>query len=92
MDIVSIVVTVAGLCLFETVCSIDNAIINAEVLSTMQAKYRRWFLVWGVLIAVIGVRGILPWLIVWMVIGLAIYFTYGQRHSKLNKGLGGKIR
>jgi len=67
MDIFSIFLTVAGLCLFETVSSIDNAIINAEVLSTMRPRYRRWFLVWGILIAVFGVRGILPWLIVWMV-------------------------
>ena len=67
MDFVTIGVTIAGLCLFETVCSIDNAIINAEVLSTMQPKYRRWFLVWGMLVAVVGVRGLLPWLIVWMV-------------------------
>jgi hypothetical protein len=67
MDILSIALTVAGLCLFETISSIDNAIINAEVLSTMQPKYRRWFLVWGILIAVFAVRGVLPWLIVWVV-------------------------
>ena len=67
MDIFSIFLTVAGLCLFETVSSIDNAIINAEVLSTMRPRYRRWFLVWGILIAVFGVRGLLPWLIVWVV-------------------------
>lgn len=67
MDIFTAALTVAGLCLFETVSSIDNAIINAEVLSTMRPKYRRWFLVWGILIAVFGVRGFLPWLIVWLV-------------------------
>ncbi len=67
MDILSAALTVTGLCLFETISSIDNAIINAEVLSTMRPKYRRWFLVWGILIAVFGVRGLLPWLIVWLV-------------------------
>jgi hypothetical protein len=66
MDIVSIVLVVAGLCLFETISSIDNAIINAEVLSTMAEWARRWFLVWGLLFAVAVVRGVLPWLIVWL--------------------------
>ncbi len=66
MDILSILLIVAGLCLFETITSIDNAIINAEVLSTMSQKARRWFLVWGLLFAVFVIRGVLPWLIVWM--------------------------
>lgn len=57
---------IAGLCLFETITSVDNAIINAEVLSTMQPKGRRWFLIFGILIAVFLVRGGLPWLIVWV--------------------------
>ncbi|MGA2546306.1 MAG: DUF475 domain-containing protein [Rectinemataceae bacterium] len=65
MPILTIIMTVAGLCLFETISSIDNAIINAEVLSGMGAKSRRWFLTWGILIAVFAVRGLLPWLIVW---------------------------
>lgn len=58
--------TVAGLVAFETISSIDNAIINAEVLNTMSAKARRWFLFWGIIIAVLAVRGLLPWLIVWL--------------------------
>lgn len=65
MDIVSIVLIVAGLALFETVSSIDNAVINAEVLSTMSKKARRWFLIWGMLIAVFLIRGVLPFLIVY---------------------------
>ena len=65
MEFIFLALTVAGLALFETICSIDNAIINAEVLSTMGKKARRWFLIWGILIAVFLVRGILPWLIVW---------------------------
>ena len=62
----TLLLTIFGLALFETVSSIDNAIINAEVLSTMSQKARRWFLVWGLLIAVFLVRGLLPWLIVWI--------------------------
>ena len=51
--------------MFETITSIDNAIINAEVLQTMKPKARKWFLLWGFIIAVFAVRGLLPWLIVW---------------------------
>jgi uncharacterized protein len=65
MNILSIILTISGLCLFETISSIDNAIINAEVLHTMSKKARRWFLVWGIFIAVFVVRGLLPWIIVW---------------------------
>lgn len=67
MDLFTIILTVVGLALFETVSSVDNAIINAEVLSTMGKKARKFFLFWGLLLAVFVVRGIIPWLIVWMV-------------------------
>lgn len=66
MNISSIILIILGLCLFEAVSSVDNAIINAEVLSTMRPKARRWFLGWGILFAVIAVRGLLPFLIVWL--------------------------
>ncbi len=65
-DILSSLLIIAGLCLFETISSIDNAIINAEVLSTMGERARRWFLIWGLLFAVFVIRGLLPWLIIWM--------------------------
>jgi len=67
MSILSLLITVGGLCLFETISSIDNAIINAEVLSTMGKKARKWFLFWGLLFAVFVIRGLLPWIIVWVV-------------------------
>jgi hypothetical protein len=66
MDILTIALIIAGLVLFETITSIDNAIINAEVLSTMGERARRWFLLWGLLFAVFAIRGLLPWLIVWL--------------------------
>jgi hypothetical protein len=68
MNIASIFLTIIGLSLFEIVSSIDNAVINAEVLSTMQSKARKWFLFWGLLFAVVVIRGLLPWLIVWATI------------------------
>ena len=66
MLILSFVLTICGLALFESVTGVDNAIINAETLSTASPKARRWFLTWGMLFAVFAVRGLMPWLIVWV--------------------------
>jgi hypothetical protein len=65
MAFLSNLLIVLGLCVFEVVSSIDNAIINADILSRLDERSRRWFLLWGIFIAVFLVRGLLPWLIVW---------------------------
>jgi hypothetical protein len=59
-------------------------VINAQVLGTMAPKYRRWFLLWGIIIAVVMVRGLLPWIIIWLSqpsLGLvgALTFTFSNR-------------
>jgi hypothetical protein len=59
------ILTILGLALFEIISSADNAIVNAEVLQTMSAKARKWFLFWGILFAVFVIRGLLPWVIIW---------------------------
>lgn len=63
--IFTIILTILGLCLFEIISSIDNAVINAEVLGTMGKKGRKWFLLYGFFFAVFVVRGLLPWAIIW---------------------------
>lgn len=66
MDIFAILLTILGLVFFETITSIDNAVINAEILTKMSQRARKWFLLWGLLIAVFLVRGLLPAIIVWV--------------------------
>src|SRR5689334_10982414 len=66
MSIFSIILSIFGLCIFEIVSSLDNAVVNADVLATMQKKWRKWFLIWGIFFSVFLVRGLLPWMIVWM--------------------------
>ncbi len=70
MDLLSWVLIILWLVAFETISSIDNAIINAEVLGTMKPKYQKRFLLRGIIIAVFVVRGFLPWII--------MYFTAPQ--------------
>lgn len=62
----NILIVILGLSMFEIISSVDNAIVNAHVLKTMPEKYRKIFLFWGLLFAVFVVRGVLPFLIVWM--------------------------
>lgn len=63
MDLFFIFLTILGLSIFEIITSIDNAVINAEVLSGMSGKARRFFLTWGIFTSVFLVRGLLPFLI-----------------------------
>lgn len=78
MDILIAVLTILGLSLFELVSSVDNAVINADVLHGMSQWARRWFLMWGLIVAVFLVRGLLPLLIVYFLnphLGLIGAFT-----------------
>ncbi len=84
LALINFILVVVGLCLFEVISSVDNAVINAQVLNTLTLKYRRWFLFWGVIIAVVLVRGFLPLVIIWLSqpsLGLigALTFTLGNR-------------
>lgn len=67
MSLTENIIVILGLLVFEVVSSIDNAIVNASVLKTMSERYRRFFLSWGLLFAVVIVRGVLPFLILWAV-------------------------
>ena len=64
MEILAMILTLAALSVFEIIISIDNAVINAQVLGTMSKKSRKWFITWGMIPSVFGVRFLLPWLIV----------------------------
>ena len=52
------------LSVLEVSLSFDNAVINAKVLGTMNAQWRRLFLTLGIVIAVLGVRLLCPLVIV----------------------------
>jgi hypothetical protein len=65
MSIVSVVIIICGLAAFEIINSIDNAIVTSDIISTLKPPAKKWFLSWGLVLAVVGVRGILPWLIVY---------------------------
>lgn len=52
------------LAVLEVSLSFDNAVVNAAVLKKMSVLWQHYFLTWGILIAVFGMRLVLPVLIV----------------------------
>lgn len=52
------------LSILELSMSFDNAVLNATELQTLPEKYKQWFVKWGILIAVVGMRFLFPVLIV----------------------------
>lgn len=64
------VLTVALLGVLEISLSFDNAVVNAKKLTAMNDRGRQWFLLWGWLIAVVGMRLIIPLAIVAIIGGL----------------------
>jgi hypothetical protein len=86
--IFEIFIVILGLCVFEVISSVDNAIINANVLKTMPEKFRKIFLFWGILFAVFAVRGLLPFIIVWIANpSLSIIEVFSSAFSSSSNGM-----
>ncbi|MCZ2158336.1 DUF475 domain-containing protein [Bartonella sp. 220] len=56
--------------ILEISLSFDNSIINARVLEKMDPLWRRRFLIWGILVAVFGMRIVFPLLVVAIAVGI----------------------
>jgi len=68
MDLFSSILVIFGLLVFEVVNSVDNAIINADVLGTVSPRARKWFMTWGLFFGVFVMRGLLPLVILWVAV------------------------
>ena len=54
----------------EVSLSFDNAVVNASILKRMDERWQRYFLTWGILVAVFGMRLIFPIAIVVFATGI----------------------
>jgi hypothetical protein len=66
----------AVLAVLEISLSFDNAVVNATVLGRMSEKWQRLFLTVGVLIAVVGMRLLVPLLVVCLTAGMSPVQAY----------------
>ncbi len=64
------------LSVLELSLSFDNAVVNALILGTMAAVWRKRFMIWGMIIAVFGVRFILPIAIVYLSTDLSFFQAF----------------
>jgi len=64
------------LAVLEVSLSFDNAVVNAKVLNTMDPIWKKRFILWGIPIAVFGMRFVFPILLVSIVGGLGMFETF----------------
>jgi len=67
---------VALLAVLEISLSFDNAVVNVKVLETMEEKWQKRFITFGIPIAVFGMRFLFPILIVAIASGMSIFNTF----------------
>ncbi len=76
--------SVAILAVLEVSLSFDNAVVNATVLQTMDAVWRKRFLTWGMVIAVYGMFILFPLLIVALAANIspvaAMHLSFSDPH------------
>lgn len=65
----------ALLAILEISLSFDNAVVNAKVLGGMDEVWRRRFIIWGIPVAVFGMRFAFPIIIVSIAAGLSLLDT-----------------
>ena len=87
---VSALYIVALLAILEISLSFDNAVVNVKVLETMEVKWQKRFITFGIPIAIFGMRFLFPILIVALASGMSIGDTFSlalnspdSYHSKL---------
>ena len=73
---VSTLYVVVLLAMLEVSLSFDNAVVNAKVLETMESKWQERFIIFGMPIAVFGMRFLFPIVIVAIASGLGILETF----------------
>ena len=71
-SIYNVMALVVILSILEVSLSFDNAVVNASVLKDMDERWQRYFLTWGILIAVFGMRLVFPIVIVAVTAGLSM--------------------
>lgn len=64
------------LAILEISLSFDNAVVNAKILNTMDPIWQRRFIIYGIPIAVFGMRFVFPIVIVAVASGLGFYETF----------------
>lgn len=57
----------------EISLSFDNAVVNASILKRMDERWQQYFLTWGILIAVFGMRLLFPIAIVSVATGIGLF-------------------
>jgi len=67
---------VALLAVLEVSLSFDNAVVNVKVLETMDVKWQKRFITFGIPIAVFGMRFLFPIFIVAIASGLSLFDTF----------------
>jgi len=73
---VSALYIVSLLAVLEISLSFDNAVVNAKILETMEPKWQKRFITWGMVVAVFGMRFLFPIIIVSVASGLGILETF----------------
>jgi hypothetical protein len=64
------------LTLLEVSLSFDNAVVNAKILGTMDPIWQKRFIIWGIPIAVFGMRCVIPVIIVWAISDMSLMQTF----------------
>lgn len=73
------------LTILEISLSFDNAVVNTKILETMEKKWQDRFILYGIPIAVFGMRFIFPIIIVASAAGLGFFETFNMAVSNPNQ-------
>lgn len=85
LSMVPTLMTTLILGVLEISLSVDNAVLNAKILETMDEVWRKRFITWGMPIAVFGMRFAFPLVIVAVITGLSPFGVLGMAISEPEK-------